>query len=263
MPKKFKIACHLIQWEGEEKEAPEKVLREVKEAGYEGVEALSAESPERLVELATLAARIGLRIINMRGPTPIEMLKYNITLGNDAAEVPSRSRSEFGGAEPTEQDFIKAANSIREPIEFAVAHGIKPFHHAHLWTMIETKEDADMLLCHAPNLWLLFDTGHLIAARADPLEVLRVHGKRIGHVHLKDFYADDPKNWNHRSSEFWEEGRFAELGKGNMGLDVAAVLRGLEQVGYDGWISVELDRAPRPPAESAKVNREYLRGLGY
>jgi len=41
------------------------------------------------------------------------------------------------------------------------------------------------------------------------------------------------------------------------------VLKGLEEIGYQGWISVELDTAPRDPARSAQINREYLRGLGY
>ena len=61
------------------------------------------------------------------------------------------------------------------------------------------------------------------------------------------------------------EARFAELGAGNLGLDVPKVLAGLEKAGYDGWISVELDQCypPRPPAEAAKMNREFLRKLGY
>ena len=50
-----------------------------------------------------------------------------------------------------------------------------------------------------------------------------------------------------------------------MGLNDRAVLEGLGQVGYDGRVSVELNRpySPRPAAEAAKVNREYLRRLGY
>jgi len=48
-------------------------------------------------------------------------------------------------------------------------------------------------------------------------------------------------------------------------LDVKAVLEGLESMGDEGWISVELDRPypPRPAAEAAQVNREYLRHVGY
>ncbi len=64
---------------------------------------------------------------------------------------------------------------------------------------------------------------------------------------------------------FGEKARFAELGAGNLCLDVKAVLEGLESVSYDHWVFVELDRPypPRPQVEAAVVNREYLRGLGY
>jgi len=49
-----------------------------------------------------------------------------------------------------------------------------------------------------------------------------------------------------------------------MGLDVKGVLEGLERVGYDGWISVEQDRITHhSPEETIRINREYLRGMGY
>jgi sugar phosphate isomerase/epimerase len=34
----FPLACHLIQWRGEQHENPEKVFAEVAEAGWDGVE---------------------------------------------------------------------------------------------------------------------------------------------------------------------------------------------------------------------------------
>ena len=141
------------------------------------------------------------------------------------------------------------------------------FLHAHLRTLIETVDDAERLMAAAPDLWLLYDTGHLLAAGSDPMQVFERDGlkHRIGHVHLKDAHADDPGNWNHRTGKFREEARFAELGAGNLGLDVKAVLEKLEEVGYEGWVSVELDfpYPPKPAAEAAKANRDYLRGLGY
>ena len=118
-----------------------------------------------------------------------------------------------------------------------------------------------------PELWLLFDTGHLLAAGSNPMQVFEepVLRDRIGHVHLKDFHADAPQSWDHRTHKFGEQGRFAELGAGNAGLDIGAILSSLVEVGYDGWVSTELDRPYplRPPAEAARVNREYLGNLGY
>ncbi len=144
---------------------------------------------------------------------------------------------------------------------------MKGFHHAHMRTLIETVEDAERLMTAAPDLWLLYDTGHMLAAGSDPMQVFErdVLRNRIGHVHLKDVHANDPASWNHRTGQFNEEARFAELSAGNMGFDARAALEKLEEVGYDGWVSVELDRPypPKPPAEAAKSNLDYLRSIGY
>ena len=67
MSAKFRFACHLITWVGEQNENPEKVLSEVAAAGYEGVEGVSVGSPDQLVEMATLAAKYGLHIVNAGG----------------------------------------------------------------------------------------------------------------------------------------------------------------------------------------------------
>lgn len=262
MSVKFRFACHLITWGGEQRENIGKVLSEVASAGYEGVEGLPAQSPEQLVDMATLAAKYDLHLVNVGGPSPEAKIDHNITLGNKAAEIPSCRRSDFGGPEPTDENFRKAAESLKDIIAYAQEYHVKPFHHAHLGTMIETVEDAERLLSVAPGLCLLFDTGHILAAGSDPLKVFEKLGDRIAHVHLKDFTAEDPRTWNHRKSKWWDDGRFEELGKGNMELDVKAILDGLEKVGYDGWISVEQDQPTHhSPAETARVNMEYLRSL--
>jgi inosose dehydratase len=57
-------------------------------------------------------------------------------------------------------------------------------------------------------------------------------------------------------------GVFCELGKG--AVDFPGVLAALRAIGYDGWIVVEQDILPGmgDPKESARRNREYLRGIG-
>jgi sugar phosphate isomerase/epimerase len=266
---KFRLACHLIQFGGEERRDPAKVLREVAEAGWEGVEAMPANSPEELVAVANLARSYGLHLVNNLGPggQSLDSVKYNITLGNSAAEVPFLWRTNFGGANPADADFERAARSVDDILAYCVKHGVKGFQHAHMGAMIETVEDAECLLSKAPDLWLLLDTGHMTAAGSDPLRVFQspILRNRIAHVHLKDCHADDPATWNHRAQRFGEQARFAELGAGNLGLSVPAVLKALEELNYDGWVAVELDRPypDRPPAEAARVNRDYLRKLGY
>jgi inosose dehydratase len=58
------------------------------------------------------------------------------------------------------------------------------------------------------------------------------------------------------------QGIFCELGRG--AVDVAAMLRELRKHGYDDWVVVEQDVLPGmgSPAESARRNRDFLRGLG-
>jgi sugar phosphate isomerase/epimerase len=263
MPKPFPIACHAIQFQGREREDPEGILKVVAEAGYDGFEGFAPQTAQELVEVATLAARYGLHLINVGAPTFEQRVWFNVTLGNHAVEVPAAGRKDFGGWENTDEDYQRAAASVAEAAMFAGVFHLKGFHHAHIHTMIETQRDAEKMLAACPDLYLLLDTGHLTCAGSDSVAMVQALGPRIGHVHLKDFTADDPTTWRWPGSKFWEEGRFIELGDGNMGLDVPAVLEALQRVGYDGWISVELDRATRDPVEAAFQNREYLRGLGY
>lgn len=266
---KFKVACQLIQWAGEQNQNLEKVLKEVADAGYDGVEGLVAASPEELVELATTAAKFGLHIVKIGAPNLEYACQFNLTLGNDVVEIDACDRQNFGGQNPNEEDYRRAAESIGERCALARSYGLRPVHHAHLGTMIETTEDAESMLRYAPDLCLLFDTGHMAAANSNPMHIIQSYGDRIAHVHLKDVKAKDPKGWKR---EGWEEGRFGrgraawfeELGKGNLGLDIPGVLRALENAGYDGWISVEQDQVTgHSPAETARINRMYLRSLGY
>ena len=53
---KFKLACHLIQFAGEQNAPPEKVFREVAKAGWNGVEGIGVSSGDELVEMETLAS---------------------------------------------------------------------------------------------------------------------------------------------------------------------------------------------------------------
>jgi sugar phosphate isomerase/epimerase len=262
---KFRIACHLIQFGKEFGEDPARVLRAIATAGYDGVEGIRADDPARELELCALAKQFGLQPINAGGGTFAHKAQWNAVLGNGAAEVPSQRRKARG--EPLGDPQLRAAaDALAEPLAICRRHRLRGFHHAHLGTYIETVEDARRLLAAVPDLWLLYDTGHLLAAGSNPLDVFRSEvAYRIGHVHLKDFHADDPRAWDYRSGKFGEQARFAELGRGSAGFDVAAALAELERVGYAGWVSVELDRPwPTPSAaEAAANNRAYLRSLGY
>jgi len=259
---KFRIAAHLCGWPRDVVEDRRKVLQIVRDAGYDGLEGFGADSADELVEVATLAAEYGLHLINARGPDPIAKGRYNVTLGNDAAEVPAGRKQR--GREPSDAELDALLEPIKATVEAYGKIGLKAFHHIHVWTILETPEDCARVLARVPDLWLLFDTGHLLAANSDPMEVLARWPDKIGHVHLKNFWTQDPAaGWDRNGPDFWQTNRFCDLAEGNVGFDVKAALDGLAEAGYDGWISVEEDHPRRDIADVVRDNREFLRSLGY
>jgi inosose dehydratase len=87
------------------------------------------------------------------------------------------------------------------------------------------------------------DTAHLAAAGADPARLIRDFADRIKYVHLKDL----------RRKPFG----FLPLGEGE--LDMEGIVRSLVEIGFDGWIAVELDSHPDPQG-AAKISRAFLNG---
>lgn len=258
---RFRIACHLCGWPKEVMADQRKVMQIVRDAGYDGVEGFGARTADELVEVAALAAEHGLHLVNLGSPDPAAKARFNATLGNDAAEVPAQ----WKGAQELDDAALQAKlDALKAPIAAFAALGLKPFHHIHVGTILETTADCARVLGLLPDLWLLFDTGHLLAANSDPMDVLARWPKQIGHVHLKNFWTQEPKaGWDRHKPDFWKTSRFCDLAEGNTGLDVGAVLGGLGKAGYGGWISVEEDHPRRDIAAVARDNREFLRKLGY
>jgi sugar phosphate isomerase/epimerase len=257
----FRIAAHLCGWPQDVVRDRRRVLEIVKGAGYDGVEGFSANSAEDLVELGALAAEYGLRLLNLGAPDSALKARFNATLGNDAAEVPAGRKP---GHEPSDAELDSICQGLESHL-VAFSHlGLKPFHHIHVGCILETTADCARVLKRLPGLWLLYDTGHLQAANCDPMEVLARYPQQIGHVHLKNFWTQDPQaGWDRHQPDFWRTSRFCDLEEGNCGFDVGACLAGLERAGYRGWISVEEDHPRRGIATVVRDNRQFLRRLGY
>ncbi|MBN2450098.1 MAG: TIM barrel protein [Lentisphaeria bacterium] len=258
----FRVAVHLCGWPKDVVQDRGQVFDIARSAGYDGVEGVRVETAEDAVETAALAARYGLRLINVGASDPILKAKVNAALGNAAAEIPAARKS--GGVDPDDAELDRLVDGLREPVAIFGRYGLRPFHHIHIGTILETAADCARVLQRLPELWLLLDTGHLRAAHSHPAEVLERWPQRIGHVHLKNFWTQDPAaGWDRRRKGFWTTSRFCDLDEGNTGLDIKAVLDALVAVGYDGWISVEEDHPRRPIAAVAQRNRQYLASLGY
>ena len=93
-----------------------------------------------------------------------------------------------------------------------------------------------------PEFGFLFDPSHLHWQGIDPVEFLRRFPDRILHVHMRDAaltlngrtgilgsylpLGDSRRGWDFRSP-------------GHGGIDWEAVIRGLNEIGYDGPLSVD------------------------
>jgi inosose dehydratase len=128
--------------------------------------------------------------------------------------------------------------------DVARRHGVRPVVHPHVGGYIEFGDEIDRLVSDT-DLDLCLDTGHLAYARVDPVEALRRGADRLGHVHFKDIRPEVLDRVDAEHLTFWEAiaaGIFCPIGEGVV--DIAAVLSTLDEIGYNGFATIEQDRVP-------------------
>jgi inosose dehydratase len=194
-----------------------------------------------------------------------------IVLADDNGSVPSRERN-AGRIGPehglsAEQWTIFAAAADRIASAVSEQAGLRTVFHPHCGGYVETVPEIDELMGRTDpqRLGLCLDTGHLLYAGGDPLDVIERYASRIWHVHFKDCDRAVAERARREEAGYLAAVRaqlFCELGAG--AVDFAEVIGALRRHGYDGWIVVEQDVFPGygTPAESALRSREYLCGLG-
>jgi inosose dehydratase len=146
--------------------------------------------------------------------------------------------------------------------ERAATSGMKVAYHPHMGTVIQDQRDVDRLMERTKALSFLLDTGHLAFAGSDPLAVLRAHGKRVAHVHLKNIRPAVVEEVRTRRLSFEaavRAGAFTVPGDG--GIDFKPIFEHLATLGYSGWwiVEAEQDPAKANPLEYALRGRRYIR----
>jgi inosose dehydratase len=224
------------------------------------------QDPARHAQGEADAVRIGTLLREVGGPGSM------IVLGNDPYGDEARGRrsgritSEMGLSDAEWEVYATAASRLARRVRDEA--GVRTVVHQHLGTLTETGAEMRRLMAMTdPDLLgICLDTGHwTFGTGEDPVDAVREFGGRIWHVHFKD--ADpavmaESRRLGWHGLESTGHGVFCELGKG--AVDFPGVLAALRAIGYDGWIVVEQDILPGmgDPKESARRNREYLRGIG-
>ncbi|PVG83165.1 inosose dehydratase [Nocardioides gansuensis] len=263
--------------------APERVLREMADLGLAATEfGPDGFLPADPQQAADLLATHGMRAVGgfvpvvlfdgSRDPLPeVERALAHFRAANATSLVlAAASGAEGYDARPvldeTQWDVLLAnLDRIRD---VAGEQGIEATLHPHVGTMVENAEEVDRVLTGS-TIGLTLDTGHLLVGGADPVELARAATDRIRHTHLKDVRADVAERVRARELTYTDgvrQGLYVPLGQGDV--DVAAIVRTLEDAGYQGWYVMEqdtiLDAEPQAgagPVAEVRTGLEFLTGV--
>lgn len=136
--------------------------------------------------------------------------------------------------------LVETAGLIRDR---AVRSGLKTVLHPHVGTQVETYAEVRRFLADS-DLPLCVDTGHLLIGGTDPVELVRQHPHRVGHVHLKDVRADLAEQVRDGRIGYTyavANGVYVPLGDGDV--DLVELLKLLRDNDYHGWYVLEQDTA--------------------
>jgi inosose dehydratase len=272
---KGKIAAHTITWGQEHLQA----LEEVSKLGYKAIEPWASfalqyeENPE---QFKALLANYGLVMPALYGGASggqdesfgslvarEAIIEYNVRLAQIIAKCggdilvlgPGGTRKQ-----PTTLEELEiAAVTINELAKRTLALGVKSCIHPHLWTEVqdENELDAIMNLTDPEVVFFAPDSAHLLGAGMDPAAKIRQYGDRVAYVHLKDLTGqkatreDFPTLPAHEELPF-----FCELGVGSV--QFKQVIDALNDIGYDGWVTLEVDESTNTPYHSMEVCRDFV-----
>ncbi|MDJ0821585.1 MAG: TIM barrel protein [Paracoccaceae bacterium] len=152
----------------------------------------------------------------------------------------------------------------------AEEYGLTVGMHAHAAGFMDFEPELIRLLDEVDEsiLKICFDTGHHSYAGFDPVAFMERYIQRISYMHFKDIDPTVKADVIAEGTGFYDacgQGIFCNLGDGDV--DFPRVREILLQKGFDGWCTVEQDCDPTlpdtDPLRDAKVNRAYLRSIGF
>ncbi|MBP8718199.1 MAG: sugar phosphate isomerase/epimerase [Candidatus Atribacteria bacterium] len=254
----------------------EEVIKHVSRLGYEGVEIARTHPVHELdkqsrTKLLAQLNSLNLKVSAVQGGTPtldVEFAKERIDLASDlgSSVVNIGPGLDLVNEGDREENWKKAIAGFKELAKYAADKGIKVATEAEppatgfaagrigrsYPRLISTLKDMERILNEvtADNFGILLDVGHMYVMSENPFLVIRKLGKKIFHIHMEDIF-------DHIHCHFVP-------GSGGK-VDGEGIIRALERVGYEGYLSVEVELTT-PIEESDRVALEgiqYLEGLLY
>jgi inosose dehydratase len=257
----IKVGYAAITWGGDDRKA----IDEISAAGYKGIQlraSVLTSFGDRPAELKALLKQRALTFaVLSSGDLVIDpaVEREQLALHRQHAEFVRDAGGVFiqvidqrpKGRPVTSADYQRTGQLLTMLGRETERIGIPLVYHHHMNSTGEKPDEIDAILKAADpaHAALLFDIAHYQQGGGDPVAAIRKYRKWIKVVHLKDVMSI-PEAPGYR---------FVELGRGRV--DVKGCVAALEEIGFNGWAIVELDRASGPdgtPKSSALANRDYV-----
>ena len=260
----MKIGMCMFLWTTSVGRKHEKLLRDIRQTGFDGVEIPIFEGkPDDYRRLGELLDRIGMErtavsamgdpAMNLISPDQatrrrgIDYMKWAIdcaeALGANTLSGPLHSTlGQFSGNGPTAAELKRSVSSQRAIGDHAAKHGVtiglEALNRFECY-LVNTMDDlaAHIDAIGHPNIRAMYDTFHSNIEEADPIGAFTRNRDRIVHVHISENDRGVP-------------------GRGN--IPWAETFRALRENGYDGWLTIEaFGRALKDLAAATKVWRDF------
>ena len=164
-----------------------------------------------------------------------------------AASLGAKSAYVIPGMDGSKAALRRYGDSVAAAAEIAQRHGltlgIEHFPGKALDTAAATL-DFVRAVAH-PNLYLLFDSGHIQMRREDPAAIIRQAGERLSYVHLDDNDGAGDLHWALLDGVMTEA-------------SLRSIFAALTEIGYDGGVSLELSPRLTDPYAALKASREIV-----
>ncbi len=231
-------------------------LADIRQVGWQAVELFDHSldwlgTPDHLRGLLG-----GLQVATLFGGVEVPVSAEQITIHKRRMEYAALFGAEMyglvGGSRlrtrpPTADEYTNLAKACEQLAVHGADLGIGLAYHPHVGCTIETEAEIDILLHETQKTTLCLDASHIGLVGEDPVAHLRKYRARTGYIHLKD----------------WAAGKFVEMGRGTIGLDFGAILAELQAQQFKGWVVIEQSVSEVSPAESARINADFLHKLNY
>ena len=162
----------------------------------------------------------------------------------------------------SEEDWDTLISRINEISKMMADENMPLAYHHHMGTVIETENETKRLMeSTIDTVKLLIDTGHMLFAQGNSINLAKDFSEKLIHVHCKDIRKKVLVNSLKNDCTFRQaflDGAFTVPGDGC--IDYRPFLKILKDKNYSGWLVVEAEQDPATanPFEYAKIGYNYL-----